>query len=355
MIPEALERTVLRLVREGGGRASWHTLATRLPSHDVPLDPDVMTVLKSLQARGLVTRAEIGGGMDAWAITPAGEARLDEASRDDRGPPRGGPLAPDELSRFAGALRDDPATLARALLPYADDGLTLWAILRQTLASDATSAEAVAAAGLFLPRTERAPFARELLDDPRPGVRASLFRAWTPVATDVPGDPLPMVDDAELDEMLRRGLMDPSREVREAAATVAFVAARGAELLGELIVNLEAPEPGLRWWSILALGAASDPLSRELLTGLLGGEDLAVAAAAVRALGTRSDGRDAWRACLDDPRADVRDAAIFALRTVVRDLDDVELAALSADPRPSVQAALIAYRERMKDQDRRDT
>src|SRR2546421_3291213 len=92
-IPASLERTVLRLVRDGHGRASWHTLATQVPSHDVPLDPDIMTVLKDLQSRGLVTRALVGGGMDAWTITPAGEAVLAGQT------PPPGPLTPDELPR----------------------------------------------------------------------------------------------------------------------------------------------------------------------------------------------------------------------------------------------------------------
>lgn len=341
MIPDALERTVLRLVRDGGGRASWHDLATRLPSYDVPLDPDVMTVLKDLHARGLVTRTLVGGGMDAWAITPAGEAALEE-----RPPPGLGLLPPDELDRFAAALRGDATTSTQALLPYVDDGLTLWSVLRQVLAAGGASPETVAAAGLFLPRTERGPFARELLDDPRPGVRAALFRAWTPARTDVPGDPLPTVSDADLDDLLRRGLTDPSPQVREAAATLTFVSSRGGGLVGELTINLQAPEAGLRWWAILALGAAGDPLSRELLIQVVAGDDLATASAAVRALGARRDGREVWLACLRDPRPEIRDAAIFALRTVVSGLTDREIAAIATDSRPPVPEALAAYRAR---------
>src|SRR5262249_33108621 len=122
MIPSRLERTVLRLVREGGGRASWHRPATRLPAFDGPLDPDVMTVLEDLQARGLVTRTLVGGGMDAWAITPSGEALLDSPA------PAAGPLPPDELARFARALAGDAVTSTRAVQPHADDGLKLWAM-----------------------------------------------------------------------------------------------------------------------------------------------------------------------------------------------------------------------------------
>jgi hypothetical protein len=72
MIPEVLVRAVLELVRAGGGRASWYTLGSRLPLLDVPLDPDVMTVLRELRARGWVTRTLVGGGMDAWGSPPRG-------------------------------------------------------------------------------------------------------------------------------------------------------------------------------------------------------------------------------------------------------------------------------------------
>jgi hypothetical protein len=343
VIPPVLERTVLQLVRDGRGRASWHALATRLPSFEVPLDPDVMTVLKDLQQRGLVTRTLLGGGMDAWAITPAGEAALAAAA------PAEGPLSPDELAKFAAALTRRGPALAQAIVPFVDDGLRFWSALRQVLASDPSAAEAVAAAGLFLPESERGPFAREMLDDPRPEVRAALFRSWTPVETEVPGNPLPTVPEAELDELLRRGLTDTASEVREPAAALTFLAGRGDALRGELIVNLGAPEPALRWWSILALGSAFDPLSLDLLTQLIHGDDTAEAAAAVRALGARRDGHEVWLAGLEDPRADVRDAALFALKTVVKGLDERQLAAISSDPRlPQVKDALAVYYQRTR-------
>ena len=162
----------------------------------------------------------------------------------------------------------------------------------------------------------------------------------------MPGRPLPTLPDPELDELLRRGLGDPSPGVREAAAALAFLAVRGASLVGELTVNLGAPESGVRWWSILALGAAADPITRELLLDLAQGEDLAEASAAIRALAQRRDGRDAWFAGLADSRPDVHNAAIFALATVVTDLSDEDLARLAADPRPPLQEALATYRAR---------
>jgi HEAT repeat protein len=237
----------------------------------------------------------------------------------------------------------EPATLQ---LIRVSDGLKLWAVLRQMLAANPADAQRVAELGLLLPKSERGPFARELLDDPRAEVREALFRGFTPVETDVPGRPLPTLPDPELDELLRRGLGDPSPGVREAAAALTFLAVRGASLVGELTVNLGAPQSGVRWWSILALGSAADPITRALLLDLARGEDLAEASAAIRALAQRRDGRDAWLAGLADPRPDVHNAAIFALATVVTDLADEELVRLAADPRPPLQEALAAYRAR---------
>jgi hypothetical protein len=198
----------------------------------------------------------------------------------------GGSLAADELKAFTAALRAGGPDRMRVIAPFAHDGLKLWAALRQALADDPNAAGAVAAASLFLPATELGPFARELMDDPRDEVRAALFRAWSPAEDDVPAPP-PHVPDADLDDLLRSGLTDPSAEVRAAAARLAFLAHRGAGLTGELVVNLEAPERELRRWTILALGGATDLVSLDLLTQLAGGEDLAAAAAAVRALGAR--------------------------------------------------------------------
>lgn len=339
-IPENLERTVLQLVRDGRGQASWHRLASRLPSFNVPLVPDLMVVLNDLKARGLVTQTLAGAGMDRWAITPAGEARLDGT------PPPGGPLDAAALERFAAAIHAGPHATLEAVGPYLDNGLLLWSILRQLLAANPGDAQRIAEVGLFLAPSERGPFARELFDDPRLGVREALLRAWTPARRDVPGKPLPTVPDAELDELLRRGLTDDAPGVREAAAVLAFLAVRGAPLVGELVVALGAPESSLRWWAILALGGARDPLSRELLDQRASSDDVAEAAAAIRALGQRPDGHARWLAGLADPRADVHDAAMFALATVVSGLTDDEIASIAADPREPVQAALAAYRAR---------
>ena len=334
MSPEVLERTVLRMVRAGGGQASWHLLATQLPSLDAP--PDLVVVLQDLKERGLVTQTPVGGATDRWAITPAGEAHLEGQVA-----PKG-PLAADQLARLVAAVHAGPQATLQALRPFFGDGLRLWAVLRQLLAANPADAQRIAEAGLFLPETERGPFARELLDDPRVEVRVALFRAWTPARQDVPGHPLPTVPDAELDDLLRRGLTDHSLDVREAAAALAFLAIRGAQLVGEIVVNLGAPESRLRWWSILALGGARDPISRELLIDLAKGEEPSEACAAIRALGQRPDGHEVWFRALTDPRPDVRDAAVFALATIVPTLTEEELAVLVVDPREPVQQALQA-------------
>ncbi len=364
-IPPKLERALLYLVRACAGQASWHRLATRLPSYDAPLDFDMMVALKDMLARGLVTREMAGGGMDRWGITPPGEKRLAlldqvigtpvsraelEAPAKEPAPPKlapaPGPLSPAELQAFAVQIGKGARATVAAIMPYVDDGLRFYAILRQLLAANPAKAQRVAEVALYLGQRERGVFARDMLADPDPAVREALFRAWTPVRTGVPGDPLPTVPDADLDDLLRRGLTDESTAVREAAAALAFLAVRGASLVGELVAALGSPSDGLRWWALLALGGAHDPLSCELLSQFAGEPDLALASAAIRALGQRPDGHVRWLMGLSDPRPDVQAAATFALATVVAGLDEVTLARLAADPRADVQSALAAYRAR---------
>jgi hypothetical protein len=343
VVPRELERALLDLIRKGQAKdqASWHWLATWLPSYRVPFVPDMLVALQDMEKRGLVTSRLVGGGMDRWALTPAGAAILDGTASTATGP-----LSAEELQAFSATVHGGlPATVG-AMRAYIGDGLRLWAVLRQLLASNPADAQRVAELGLFLPVTERGPFARELLDDPRPQIREALFRAWTPVRSDVPGKPLPTVPDAELDELLRRGLTDESIAVREAAAALAFLAVGGASLVGELVAALGSPSNGLRWWALLALGGARDLLSLELLSQFAGEADVALASAAIRALGQRSDGHARWFAGLSDPRPDVHTAAMFALATVVTDLDAATLAQLAADPRADVQEALANYRAR---------
>jgi hypothetical protein len=258
-----------------------------------------------------------------------------------------GPLEADELAQLTTALRGGAMTSTRALLPYMNDGLRMWAVLREVLAADVANAEVVARAGLFLRASERGAFARELFDDVRPEVRAALLAAWTPADVSAPGQPLPTVPDAELDELLRRGLTDDSDAVRAAAARLAFAANRGGALVPELALNIEAADRSVRWWSTLALGGADDALSLELLRQEADVDHAGRVAAAVRALGARADGKQLWLRALEDARNEVRAAALHALATVVRGLDDEEVAELAADARADVQEALAAYQRRL--------
>jgi hypothetical protein len=325
----------------------------------------MMVALKDMLARGLVTSENAGGGMDRWAITPAGEARLallsevitTPVSRSEQALSApatpslvraAGPLSFGELQALATAIRRGAYATIDAIVPYIDDGLRFYAILRQLLAANRADAQSVAEVALYMAERERGVFARDLLADSDPRVREALFRAWTPVRTDVPGRPLPTVPDAELDELLRRGLTDASTGVREAAAALTFLAVRGTSLVGELVACLGSPESGLQWWALLALGGARDLISLELLAQFAGESDVALASAAIRALGQRADGHARWLAGLSDPRPDMHQSALFALATVVTGLDAATLAQLDADTRPDVQEALAAYRARTR-------
>lgn len=344
-ISPSLERAVLALVRAGQPNASWHWLATRLPLYDVPLVPDVLTVLEALRERGLVMDQIIGGGLDAWSLTDAGRARLEalesvEALKDS------GPLSAAELAQLTAALRGGAQATIAALMPYADDGAKMRAVLQRALASDHGLAERVAFGAAMLPASERAVFANELAVDPRPSVRAALFSAWAPARKDIPGEAVRVLSDRDWDALLRRGLSDAEVEVRSAAAALTFASDAGGGLVDELMACLRAPVRELRYWAILSLGAAGDAPSLEALERFAGDREPMLAAAAVRALAARRDGHERWLAALGDPRADVYQAAVFALAEVAVALAPEHVERIERDARAAVQAALSAYRAR---------
>ena len=333
------ERALMQLVREGGDQASWYWLGKRVGPRGLPLQPDMMVVLRSLKTRGLLTSRALGDGNDRWTLTPLGAAVLDGAL-----PP--GPLPAAALLALVGGLRGDLMAAMQATNGYRSDGLRLWASLRQAVAVDPDTAMNAATVSMALPDTERGGFLRELAADPRPPVRAAVFAGFSPPRTEAAGDapvPLPVAERAEL---LRAGLLDQDRDVRTAAAKLAFGTGRGAGLVGELIAQLDAPEAELRWWSVLALGNASDPVSVEVLRDVLAGADETMATVAARALAARADGRPLWLAALHDQRAAVADAAIFALGRVATGVADAVLTELATDPRAFVREALVAYLRR---------
>jgi len=340
------ERGVLQLVRDGGEQASWYWIAKRVALRGLPLVPDAMKVLEALRARGLVADRELGDGMDRWWLTPEGEAALGGAASARAAARAAGPLDRRELAALIQALRKDVLTTMRAVKPLAGDSVRLWQALRQAVEADEATALMAATAAVMLQDAERGPFVRELAGDPRPAVRAAVFDAFAPPQVETAGEAVRFLPDDELDALLRGGLADRDRDVRTVAAKLAFASGRGASLVPELALQLDAPERPLRWWSILALGSARDPMSGELLAQILGETDEMMAQAAVRALAARPDGLHAWLAALDDPRPAVVDAAIFALAKVARGVAPERLAALRADARPQVRDALATYLRR---------
>jgi hypothetical protein len=339
-IPEVELRLLALLDSAPGREASWHWLGMRAAALADPV-PDVMALLKRLEGRGLVARhkAQPPAAMDRWALTPTGLAAIQP-------PSSAGPLSPAELAAFAAALQGDTRTVMSALLPLVDDPARLRAALLQVLEADPALARPVFAANLSMKAEHVAQIAERALDHPLPSVRAALFEAWSPPRMDVPGQALSTLLGTELDEAVRRGLLDPSRAVRAAAAGFAFASRRGDRAVGELMANLEAPERDLRSEVLLALGTASDPLSLHALEQIAAEPDPGFAAAAARALASRPDGQRAFLGALHDPRGEVRRAAEFALAEVAAGLPAEALSALAVDPDPHRRDALARYRAR---------
>jgi hypothetical protein len=265
---EPIEKVLLTLIHQKDGQASWHFLATRLPAYDVPLGVNMMTVLRGMADRGLVTSMAVGGGMDRWSCTAAGRAILES-------PPDVGEL-------IAAAHARDFADWIRALIPLADDGPRMSATLRRVLEADETSANRVAFGAAIMPHPERLPFALQLLDDARPHVRASFFRAWAPPRFDWPGQATVPVPQPELDRLLKRGLTDSALEVQEPAVACVFGAARGSQFVAELTLLAQSPDRHLRWCAVVALCTA--PAARPLLDKITLDPDPGIAEAARYAL-----------------------------------------------------------------------
>jgi len=68
-----LESLLIQLVAKGKGNWGWYELANALSRRDVPREPDMMTVLKKLDADGLLKRyVQPGSPRDRWELTAAG-------------------------------------------------------------------------------------------------------------------------------------------------------------------------------------------------------------------------------------------------------------------------------------------
>lgn len=118
----------------------------------------------------------------------------------------------------------------------------------------------------------------------------------------------PPLPDPHWDDLLARGLADSSPATRGHTAALIFATDQGARFAPELLALLPEADPAV----VLALAGASDPASLGALVALLDGADPGRAALAARALGERPDGEAAFARALDDPRAEVRNAAAFA-------------------------------------------
>lgn len=347
-----LERTVLELVERGGGSASWHDIATRLSALDVERTPDPLTVLKRLQALGLVVRVHREQGSDHWAVTARG-AGVVRAGPAPAAP--GAPLGGDALHGLVQALGGSTMDLVAAIRPLIDDTPRFEAALRQALTEAPAVAEGVAMAALYLPESHRAGMARALAEDPRPAVRQALFRAWAPPRMEVQGQAWRSLPPDAWTALLTDGLTDEEPEVREHATSLVFGTAWADNVSEHLLANLARGDARLRWRTILALGSAGDPGSLAALRGIALGANASEAAAAVRALAARPDGRSDWWRALQvasgagaGPAREVRDAAVFALAHVVEQLAPDELAWLAEPARPAdVGAALAAHRARV--------
>jgi tetratricopeptide (TPR) repeat protein len=360
---DVVERAVLTFVEKGQGRWGWHELEVRLGSIDLPRrDYQVLAILQSLEQRGLVER--VPEHASRWRILPAGTERLHgaaakpataaapaAATSTNAPPPSAAPPASSEvdLAALVAALRGSPGELIARFPELLADSPRFAATLRSLLATRPDAADAVAYGTLLLGAKERTELARELWTSPRLDVRRALFTALRPVRMELQGRGTPSFAPDAWHELLRAGLDDADAEIRQAAAALVFSSATGATFSAELLRNFDR-DPDARWTILLALGSATDADSLARLRSVAAGDDVKLAAAAVRALAARPDGAADAVAAVLGSNADVRSAALFALGSVLENLSDIQLATLdrAAAKVPLLGQALAAYRAAAK-------
>jgi hypothetical protein len=338
------EVAFLRVVERGGGELGWHAVESRLSLQDLPSRPGAVELGRRLAVLGMVSATD-----GAYAITERGRAFLRDAER------LGWPLGPAEAAELARALSGPITARVAAVAPLGDDPAHFERALRQLLATgDRAVLAGVAWALLLLDEERRAAIAFALAADERADARAALFRAWGGPGEGVdeqarfkpPAPGSVWEGDARFVELLRLGLSDAAFEVRDAAARLVYVTASGARVVDALLADLAAARPSP--WSAAALGAAHDAASLAVLRRLLAGDDERMAAAAVRALGARSDGRAELLAAFSDARRAVVWMAEMALGYLATGLSTEELARIERANTPQLSMALAFYHARQR-------
>jgi hypothetical protein len=298
---DAHERAILEVLAAHGDGLGWHGLATRLGargSHDAR---NLVQMLDELATRGLLARDV---EPPRWSLTELGRATL--------GPP--GPLAPAELLRWTRELSGDVVAALTLASGELADPPRLVAALLQTVAFAEQSARGVTPILGWLDDDLRRRLAEALVTDPRPAVRAAFYTGFAPLRFDVPGTAARLFTADACAALLRRGLVDPDREVRLLATAMTFGTCSGAQVTDLLLANLAGDDRDLVWRTLAALGSARDAASLAALVRHADGSDESFAGIAVQALGARDDGRAlcAERA-QSDPREWVRSSARHAL------------------------------------------
>lgn len=331
---DLLESSLIRIVARGQGNLGWHDIGVQLSMLDVPRDRDMLATLKALAGRDLL-RERVDGNRDRWEVTDAGLAAL--ASE-----------LPPELGELATVLRGDLPARVAGLRDRLDDPEVLVRQLGRLLELTVGLEDGIAFAASVLPEPHRTELLVDLSRADSVATRRALFRLWAPLRFVRPGQRPIQLSDSDWEQLIRRGLQDSDREVRAMAAGLAFDTDYGAVAHAELVANAAEPKVELRRTALLALGSAADTVSLRTLRRAVAGEDPIDAACAVRALAARSDGLASLWAALDDPREQVHEAALFALRWVVPRLDPARVETLSSRQEPDLQDALRGYLARME-------
>lgn len=297
---DAHARAIVELLAAHPEGLAWHGLATRLGVHGGHDERNLVELLHALVDHKLVVRA---AEPPRWQLTELGRATLVP-----------GPLPPAELVRWTRELSGGLVAALTLLSEHVADPPRVVAALLQVLAFAEPAARGITPILGVLDEPHRLRLADALTTHPRPAVRAAFYGPFAPLRFDVPGtSPRLFAADAGA-ALLRRGLLDPDREVRLLATAMVFGTCSGAQVTDLLLANLASDDRDLVWRTLAALGSARDEASLAALVRHADGPDEGLASIAVQALGARDDGR---ALCAErsrsDPREWVRSCARHAL------------------------------------------